>query len=152
MAGLRARSTTIRTGGGNVISIINIGVPADHPLADPASSAGPSGLQNVRVGGISMPAPQFVMMHRNPEDLPEDDRLPEEQRRHDALGNHIESIVNNLLTSFLDVFNNVELRRMQTQFSGFDAGSFMNNFNSNFASDDLFEAIRRMSEEEAARR
>lgn len=57
MNGIRARSTTFRTGNGNIVSVINIGVPTDHPLADGASMAGPSGLANVQVGGISMPAP-----------------------------------------------------------------------------------------------
>jgi hypothetical protein len=57
MNGMRARSTTFRTGNGNIVSVINIGVPTDHPLADSGSMAGPSGLANVQVGGISMPAP-----------------------------------------------------------------------------------------------
>ena len=52
MNGIRARSTTIRTGNGNVFTILNIGVPADPPLADSNSQAGPSGLHNVRVGNI----------------------------------------------------------------------------------------------------
>ena len=63
--GLRARSTTLRLGNGNVMSVINIGVPAEHPLADRTSMAGPSGLHNVQVGGMQMPAPQFVVMHRS---------------------------------------------------------------------------------------
>ena len=64
MAGIRARTTTFRTQDGNVISILNIGVPAGHPLAGD-SMAGPSGLHNVQVGGIPMPAPMFGFMHRN---------------------------------------------------------------------------------------
>jgi len=63
MSGIRARSTTFRSGNGNTISVINIGVPNGHPLADNNSMAGPSGLHNVQVGGISMPAPQFVVVH-----------------------------------------------------------------------------------------
>ncbi len=47
MNGMRARSTTFRTGNGNIVSVINIGVPTDHPLADSNSMAGPSGLANV---------------------------------------------------------------------------------------------------------
>ena len=39
-------------GNGNVVSVINIGVPSEHPLADSGSMAGPSGLHNVQVGGI----------------------------------------------------------------------------------------------------
>ena len=65
MAGIRARSTTIRTQNGNVFTILNIGVPEGHPLADGTSAAGPSGLQNVRVGSMQIPAPSFVMMHRD---------------------------------------------------------------------------------------
>ena len=52
MNGIRARSTTLRMGNGNVVSVINIGVPSEHPLADSNSMAGPSGLHNVQVGGI----------------------------------------------------------------------------------------------------
>lgn len=37
-------------------------------------------------------------------------------------------------------------------YSGFNPNNFMNNFNQNFASDDLFEMIRRMSEQEAQQR
>ena len=65
MNGLRARSTTFRTNNGNTVSVINIGVPGSHPLADNSSMAGPSGLHNVQVGGIQMPAPQFVVVHNN---------------------------------------------------------------------------------------
>lgn len=32
-------------------------------MADP-SMAGPSGLHNINIGGISLPAPSFVIMHR----------------------------------------------------------------------------------------
>lgn len=63
MAGIRARTTTFRTQDGNVISVLNIGVPAGHPLAGD-SMAGPSGLHNVQVAGIPMPAPMFGFMHR----------------------------------------------------------------------------------------
>ena len=44
MNGIRARSTTFRTNNGNTVSVINIGVPTGHPLADEGSRAGPSGL------------------------------------------------------------------------------------------------------------
>lgn len=70
MNGIRARSTTLRMGNGNVVSVINIGVPSEHPLADSSSMAGPSGLHNVQVGGIQMPAPQFVVVHRSGESEP----------------------------------------------------------------------------------
>ena len=63
--GIRARSTTFRTQSGHVFSVINIGVDEGHPLADRHSMAGPSGLRNVQIGGIQMPAPQFVFRHRS---------------------------------------------------------------------------------------
>ena len=46
----------------------------------------------------------------------------------------------------MDVFDGGEFVGMQTSYSGFNPDSFMSNFNSNFASDDLFEMIRRVSE------
>ena len=49
----------------------------------------------------------------------------------------------------MDVFDGGEFVGMETSYSGFNQQSFMNNFNSNFASDDIFETIRRMSEQEA---
>ena len=52
----------------------------------------------------------------------------------------------------MDVFNSREFLRMQMSYSGFNPNSFMENFNQNFASDDLFEMIRRMSEQEAQQR
>ena len=52
----------------------------------------------------------------------------------------------------MDVFSGREFLRMQMQYSDFNPNSFMNNFNSNFASDDLFEMFRRMSEQEAQQR
>ena len=38
---------------------------------------------------------------------------------------------------------------MQSQYGNFNPRSFMQNYNQNFASDDIFETIRRISEEEA---
>ena len=49
----------------------------------------------------------------------------------------------------MDVFNSREFLRMQMQYNEFNPNSFMQNFQSNFASDDLFEMIRRVSEQEA---
>lgn len=62
------------------------------------------------------------------------------------MGAQIENLVNDLLRNFMDVFNGREFLRMQMSYSGFNPNNFMNNFNQNFASDDLFEMIRRMSE------
>ena len=46
----------------------------------------------------------------------------------------------------MDVFSGHEFTRMQTQYRDFNPNNFMNNYNSNFASDDLFEMIRQISE------
>jgi len=46
--------------------VVNVGVPnSSDPTASNQNSqtSGPNGLQNVNVGGISMPAPQFVVVH-----------------------------------------------------------------------------------------
>ena len=49
----------------------------------------------------------------------------------------------------MEVFSGREFLRMQMQYIDFSPNNFMQNFNTNFASDDLFERIRRMSEQEA---
>jgi len=76
VSGIRARSTVIRTNNGRVFSIVNIGVPEDHPLADRNSMAGPSGLHNINIGGISMPAPSFVILHRGNSENPRTSNNP----------------------------------------------------------------------------
>ena len=140
--------------------MINIGVPEGHPLADGASMAGPSGLHNVQVGGIQMPAPQFVVVHRGEgeagadgaSNIPNANPLsgPGGQPATDSrVGAQIENLVNDLLRNFMEVFSGREFLRMQMQYNEFSPNNFMQNFNSNFASDDIFETIRRMSEQEA---
>ena len=106
-----------------------------------------------------MPAPQFVMMHRQHGDEQSsgsaaaagstNNQRP--NRSPEQVGQHIEGIVNELLGSFLGLFGGRDFARMQGTYDNFNPNSFMNNFNSNFASDDLFEMIRRISEEEAQR-
>lgn len=162
LGGVRARSTTFRTANGNTMSVINIGVPSDHPFANGTSHAGPSGLHNIRVGGIDMPAPQFVVLHRNNgEENSQGGGAPSNNNNNNNTGNgpsaesnaegsrvgdQIENLVNDLLRSFMNVFDGREFLRMQMQYNDFNPNNFMQNFNSNFASDDLFEMIRRMSE------
>ena len=68
------------------------------------------------------------------------------------MGAQIESLVNDILRDFMDVFNSRDFVRMQSHYSDFSPDNFMNNFNQNFASDDLFEMIRRVSEQEAQQR
>ena len=64
---MRGRSTTFRSGNGNLVQVINIGVNDDHPMADHNSpqqqSAGGARLNNINVGGFSMPPPQFVVVN-----------------------------------------------------------------------------------------
>ena len=64
----------------------------------------------------------------------------------------IENLVNDILRDFMNVFSGRDFRSMQTQYSDFNPDNFMSNFNQNFASDDLFEMIRRVSEQEAQQR
>lgn len=60
--GPRARSTQVRHPDGSVSNVINIGVPEDHPMADRSSQAGPTGLYNMRLGNVRIPAaPQFTI-------------------------------------------------------------------------------------------
>lgn len=124
--------------------------------------AGPSGLANVQVGGISMPAPQFVVVHNRdgervdggpdvPGGIPGVNLGGADQSSGNAdgegrVGAQIENLVNDLLRNFMTVFNGREFLRMQMQYNDFNPNNFMSNFNQNFASDDLFEMIRRMSE------
>ena len=65
------------------------------------------------------------------------------------MGAQIESLVNDILRDFMDVFNSRDFVRMQSHYSDFSPDNFMNNYNQNFASDDLFEMIRRVTEQEA---
>ena len=68
------------------------------------------------------------------------------------MGAQIESLVNDILRDFMDVFNSRDFVRMQSNYSDFNPNDFMSNYNQNFASDDLFEMIRRVSEQEAQQR
>ena len=68
------------------------------------------------------------------------------------MGAQIESLVNDILRDFMDVFNSRDFVRMQSHYSDFNPNDFMSNYNQNFASDDLFEMIRRVSEQEAQQR
>ena len=66
-SGMRAQSTNVTAADGSVARVINIGVPRDHPLADPTSEAGPTGLHNLRIGPVRLPrAPTFVVRIRGP--------------------------------------------------------------------------------------
>ena len=65
------------------------------------------------------------------------------------MGAQIESLVNDILRDFMDVFNSRDFVRMQSHYSDFNPNDFMSNYNQNFASDDLFEIIRRVSEQDA---
>ena len=65
------------------------------------------------------------------------------------MGEQIENLVNDILRDFMGVFNSRDFVRMQSHYSDFSPDNFMNNYNQNFASDDLFEMIRRVSEQEA---
>ena len=65
--GMRALSTNVTGADGSISRVINIGVPRDHPLADPTSEAGPTGLHNLRIGPVRLPrAPTFVVRIRGP--------------------------------------------------------------------------------------
>jgi len=46
------------------MSIVNIGIERDHPLAANDVVPGSGGLHNINIAGNSVPAPQFVVMHR----------------------------------------------------------------------------------------
>ena len=64
-AGMRAAHAEVTNDDGSVSRVISIGVPRDHPFADPESEAGTSGLHNLRIGPIRLPvAPTFVVRVR----------------------------------------------------------------------------------------
>jgi len=46
------------------MSIVNIGIERDHPMAAAEVVPGSGGLHNINIAGNSVPAPQFVVMHR----------------------------------------------------------------------------------------
>jgi len=52
----------------------------------------------------------------------------------------------------MDIFTGHEFLRMRAQYGQFSPNDFMNNFNQSFQSDDLFEIVRRISEQEAQAR
>lgn len=139
---IRARSTVIRTENGRVISVVNIGVDRDHPMAD-LTQAGVSGLHNINIGGISMPAPQFVIVHNH---------VGDRQSHGDQVAGNIEALVNDLMRGFMQTFSSSEFLRMQSTYSNFNPRDFMSNFNQNFESDEFFEMVRRISEREAEAR
>lgn len=114
--------------------------------------AGPSGLHNVQVAGIPMPAPMFGFMHRaraaNQASREENKEggvggIEEQKREAEEIGPRIESLMRN----FMNLFSgNNQFMRMQMQYEEFSPNNFMSNFQQNFASDDIFEMIRRISE------
>jgi len=53
--GVRARSINVTRGDGTVQSIINIGVSADHPMADRERQVEGSDLYNLRIGEVRVP-------------------------------------------------------------------------------------------------
>jgi hypothetical protein len=60
-------------------------------------------------------------------------------------------MLNNIMRSFQELFSGHQFLRMNHVFQGFSPDIFMNNYNSNFQSEnDFFEYVRRMSEQEAA--
>ena len=68
--GLRARHATVVNDDGSVHRVVNIGVPADHPLAAPEAN-GPAGLHNMRLGAMPLPvAPTFIIRMRRPRQPP----------------------------------------------------------------------------------
>ena len=66
-----------------------------------------------------MPAPQFVVVHNSSEEpgasgaASGEPRAGAEGQEGGAMGSQIESLVNNLLRNFMDVFNGREFLRMQ---------------------------------------
>ena len=114
--GIRARSTQVRHNDGSVSQVINIGVPADHPMADTESQPGPTGLYNMRMGAIRIPAaPQFVInVHRNRGENNVDLQVgnqpstgsggdqpnPEEQAQIDQQVERLTGAINRMLASF----------------------------------------------------
>ena len=53
----------------------------------------------------------------------------ESHQRSEAMAGQIENIVNDLMRSFIDIFNGREFLRMQTQYSDFNPREFMSNYN-----------------------
>ena len=128
MQPFRARSTTFRGQNGNLFSIVSVGVPSEHPMADQSSTVpGSPGLHHINYGGISLPAPQFVVMHRpqEGEQRPTNGAISDNER---VEGERIAGLVNDLLRRFTDLFSTHEFLRMRAQYADFDPRNFMTNF------------------------
>lgn len=74
----------------------------------------------------------------------------EEQRRVDAQVDRLTGAINHMLANFQQLFTGHSFLRMQTSLNGASPSDFMHNFESSFnPSDDIFEMVRRISEQEA---
>lgn len=93
---------------------------------------GSGGLHNINIAGNSVPAPQFVVMHR-PREGEAENTNAEVTEQDRAEGNRIAGLVNDLLGRFNDIFSSHDFLRMRTMHADFNPQMFMQNFNQNFA-------------------
>ena len=151
-------STNVTNPDGSISRVINIGVPRAHPLADPNSTAGPTGLHNLRIGPVNLPrAPTFVVRIRGPLARPyegeqtgenrqinvdtrareTEEPTEEELRRIDEHVERITGAINSMIGTFQNLFSGYQFMRMHQAFSNGEApGNFMENFNSQFSPDE----------------
>ena len=81
-----------------------------------------------------------------------DEPNADDQRLIDAQVERLTGDINRMLQNFQALFTGHQFLRMQQAMNGVAPGEFMGNFNSSFApGDDVFEMVRRMSEQEAER-
>lgn len=100
--GIQTESYIKENDDGSVYRLINIGVPSNHPLADPYSKAGASSLHNLKIGPISLPvAPTFTIRVRAGRENRQPMGLDSQQNPHVPIGSQSPSLteVATLVTS-----------------------------------------------------
>lgn len=61
---VRTAQTIVADDDGTLVTVIAIGVPEGHLLADPDSATLPGGLRDARIGPMRLPAPPVFMISR----------------------------------------------------------------------------------------
>lgn len=117
VSGLRARSMQIR-GGNNVFHIINIGVSEDHPMADRSQPPQATGLHGIRIGGIPLPAPQFMFASRT----------GEAESQEEQINTAVSSVIEQIMSTFSHIFSRAQQIQMRFLNPDMNEASFMGNF------------------------
>jgi len=105
-------------GGDNVFHIINIGVSEDHPMADRSQPPQATGLHGIRIGGIPLPAPQFMFASRS----------GEAESQEEQINTAVSSVIEQIMSTFSHIFSRAQQIQMRFLNPDMNAASFMENF------------------------